>query len=182
MKQKLSLIILVILLCNSLFSCSSMNTGSKDTPITEARAALHNLFTTTPGAAELGKKAKGILIFPEITKAGFIFGGQYGNGILFKDFKFAGRYNSKAASYGLQAGVQKFAYAMFFMTDKDLEYLSKSEGWEVGVGPSLVVVDDGFANSMTTTTAREGVYVFFFEQRGLMAGIGIQGTKISKSN
>jgi lipid-binding SYLF domain-containing protein len=69
---------------------------------------------------------------------------------------------------------------MFFMTDEALAYLKKSKGWEVGVGPSFVVVDEGMAGSLTTTTAKEGIYVFFFDQKGLMAGLGIQGTKIKR--
>jgi lipid-binding SYLF domain-containing protein len=76
--------------------------------------------------------------------------------------------------------VQSFGYAMFFMTDEALAYLKKSKGWEVGVGPSVVVVDEGIARSLTTTTANEGIYVFFFDQKGLMAGLGIQGTKIKR--
>jgi lipid-binding SYLF domain-containing protein len=85
-----------------------------------------------------------------------------------------------AASYGLQAGVQTFGYALFLMNQKALAYLEESAGWEIGVGPSLVVVDKGTAAALTTTTARSDVYAFFFDQRGLMAGIGLQGTKITR--
>jgi lipid-binding SYLF domain-containing protein len=69
---------------------------------------------------------------------------------------------------------------MFFMTDEAVNYMKKSKGWEVGVGPSVVVVDEGMASSLTTTTAKDGIYVFFFDQKGLMAGLGIQGTKIKR--
>lgn len=164
-------------------ACSTNTSGTEskaESKVREARAALQTLYSTTPAAEALSRKAEAVLIFPEITKAGFVVGGQYGNGVLFKKGQVAGYYNSTAASYGLQAGVQKFGYALFFMTKDDLSYLTKSEGWEVGVGPSLTVVDAGFARSFTTTTAREGVYVFFFEQKGLMAGLGVQGTKITK--
>jgi lipid-binding SYLF domain-containing protein len=85
-----------------------------------------------------------------------------------------------AASYGLQAGVQSFGYAMFLMTDKALQYLDKSDGWELGVGPSIVVVDLGKAKSLTTTTLKDDVYAFIFDQKGLMAGLGLQGSKITK--
>ena len=94
--------------------------------------------------------------------------------------KTIGYYNTVAASYGFQAGAQSFGYALFFMTDDALEYLANSEGWEIGVGPSVVVVDEGMAKSLTTTTAKDGVYAFFFGQEGLMAGLGIQGSKISR--
>ncbi len=123
-----------------------------------------------------------MLVFPDVLKAGLIVGGQYGKGALRVDGKTSAYYNTVAASYGLQAGAQSFGYAMFFMTDEALEYLNKSSGWEVGVGPSVVVVDEGVARSLTTTTAKEDVYVFFFDQSGLMAGLGIQGSKITKIN
>jgi lipid-binding SYLF domain-containing protein len=146
----------------------------------DADSALQKLYETTPAAKELSKVAKGILIFPEIVKGGLIVGGQYGEGALRVNEKTTGYYNSVAASYGLQAGIQSFGYALFFMTENALEYLNKSEGWEIGVGPTLVVVDEGVAKSLTTTTAKSDIYAFFFSQQGLMAGIGIQGSKISR--
>jgi sulfatase maturation enzyme AslB (radical SAM superfamily) len=83
---------------------------------------------------------------------------------------------------GLQAGVQAFGYAMFLMTDAALDYLDRSDGWEVGVGPSVVIVDSGMARTLTTTTLQKDVYAFVFDQRGLMAGAGLQGSKITRIN
>ena len=146
----------------------------------EARRGLRDLYASTPAALALSKTAKGVLVFPSITKGGFIVGGQYGDGVLFENNEVKGFYNTAAASFGLQAGIQKFGYALFLMSDSDLKYLRNSEGWEIGVGPTITIVDVGMANSLTTTTARSGVYAFFFEQRGLMAGLGLQGSKITK--
>ena len=142
--------------------------------------AIQKLYARSSAAKELSKVAKATLVFPKIVKGGLIIGGQYGEGALRVGGETHGYYSSAAASYGLQAGVQSFGYAMFFMTDEALEYMKKSDGWEVGVGPSIVVVDEGMAGSLTTTTAKEGIYVFFFDQKGLMAGLGIQGSKIEK--
>lgn len=142
--------------------------------------ALQKLYASTPVAEELSKVARGILVFPEVIKGGLIVGGQYGEGALREEGKTVGYYKTVAASYGLQAGAQKFGYAMFFITESSLTYLDESSGWEVGVGPSIVVVDEGAARSLTTTTAREDIYVFFFGQKGLMAGLGLQGSKISR--
>ena len=146
----------------------------------DAEAALAKLYETTPAAKMLASKATGILIFPNIVKAGFLIGGQYGEGALRKGGNTVGHYNITSASYGLQAGAQSFGYAMFFMTKADLAYLGQSAGWELGVGPSVVAVDAGMAKTLTTTTARAGIYAFIFGQRGLMAGLGLQGSKISK--
>lgn len=145
----------------------------------EARAALSELYSTTPAARHLGESAKAILVFPKIVKAGFVVGAQRGDGTLLAHGKAIGYYRTYSASYGLQAGVQKFGYALFFMTDNDLDYLRRSGGWEIGTGPSVVIVDTGMARTMTTTTLRKGVYAFAFGQKGLMAGLGLQGTKIT---
>jgi len=148
----------------------------------EANAALRTLYAGTPAAKELGAKAKGILVFPSIVKAGFIVGGQYGEGVLLKGGKTVAYYNTVAASYGLQIGAQKFGYALFFMSESAMNYLDKSDGWEIGSGPSIVVLDKGAAGALTTTTTKSEVYAFFFSQKGLMGGLGLQGTKISKLN
>jgi lipid-binding SYLF domain-containing protein len=143
-------------------------------------SALEKLYGKSPLAKELAQGAKGILIFPNIVKGGFILGGQYGEGALRKEGKTVAYYNTVSGSYGLQIGLQKYGYALFFMTDSALGYLDKSDGWEIGVGPSVVIVDEGMAKSMTTTTAKDDVYAFFFDQKGMMAGLGLQGTKITK--
>jgi lipid-binding SYLF domain-containing protein len=142
--------------------------------------AILKLYASSPAAKEISAVAKGMLVFPSIVKGGLIIGGQYGEGALRVGGKTVGYYNTAAASYGLQAGVQSFGYAMIFMTDSALQYLKKSSGWEVGVGPNVTVVDEGIARNLSSTTAKDDVYVFFFDQKGLMAGIGIQGSKITQ--
>jgi lipid-binding SYLF domain-containing protein len=147
---------------------------------TGVSAALEKLYRESPAARTLSETAVGILVFPDVVKGGLVIGGQYGDGALRKGGTTAGYYNTAAVSYGLQAGAQTFGYALFFMTTEALAYLDKSDGWEVGVGPSVVVVDEGMAKSLTTTTAKEGIYAFVFGQKGLMAGVGIQGSKITR--
>jgi lipid-binding SYLF domain-containing protein len=163
-----------------LMAPNSAHAGSAAEIDLDVDSALLKLYEKTPAARELARVAKGILVFPSIIKGGFIVGGQYGEGALRMGDKTEGYYNTAAASYGLQAGAQSFGYALFFMTDKALDYLKKSEGWEIGVGPSIVIVDEGIAGSLTTTTAKSAIYAFFFDQKGLMAGLGLQGSKITK--
>ncbi len=146
----------------------------------DSAAALTVLYDTTPSAKMLAAKAVGLLVFPNVVKAGFLVGAQYGEGALIVKGKTVGYYNITAASYGLQAGVQSFGYALFLMTRPALDYLNKSKGWEIGVGPSVVVVDSGVARTLTTTTMKDDVYAFVFGQKGLMAGVGLQGSKITK--
>ena len=146
----------------------------------EAQAALQSLYAQVPAAKVLGEKARAILVFPSITKAGLVIGGQYGEGALIRGGKTVAYYSTAGASYGLQAGVQKYGYAMMFMTDAAFQALDKVDGFEVGVGPTVVVVDEGVARNATTATMKDDIYAFVFDQKGLMAGIGIQGTKITR--
>jgi lipid-binding SYLF domain-containing protein len=175
--------VLTILLLLS--GCQSFLTGQSSQEVAadidrSVDAALQRLYANTPKARELAKRASGILVFPGVVRAGFIGGAKFGTGALRERGRTSGYYHVVAGSYGLQAGVQSYDYAMFFMTPKALDYLKESQGWEVGSGPTLVVVDTGVANAMTTTTLRSDVYAFISSQKGLMAGLGLQGSKITR--
>jgi lipid-binding SYLF domain-containing protein len=145
-----------------------------------ASSALAALYSQNPAAKALGAKARAVLVFPDIRKGAFIVGAQYGYGALRKGGRTVAYYRTGAASYGFQAGVKQFGYALFFMTDAALNYLNASGGWAIGTGPSLVVVDQGMARSLTTTSMRADVYAFVFDQKGLMGGVGIEGSKITR--
>ncbi len=140
------------------------------------------LIKSNPSAAAIARSAKGVLIFPNIVKAGLVFGGSYGEGIFEEGAagKVDGYYNSVTASWGLQAGAQSYGYVVFLMSRKAMEYIRKSHGWEIGVGPTVVVVDEGVARNLSTSTLKDDAYAFIFDQQGLMAGISIEGTKISR--
>ena len=146
----------------------------------DANASLQQLYASVPAAKALGEKANAILVFPKVTKAGLGVGGQFGEGALLKGGKAVGYYNTAGASIGLQAGAQTYSYALFFMNPNALAQLDKADGFEVGVGPTVVVMDEGKAKTMTTTTTKDDIYAFIFGQKGLMAGLGVQGNKITK--
>ena len=147
-----------------------------------ANASLKQLYASVPQAKSLGQKALAILVFPKVTKAGLGVGGQYGEGALLQKGKAVAYYNTAGASVGLQAGAQQYSYALFFMNANALGQLDKAEGFEVGVGPTVVVVDQGVAKSLTKTTMKDDIYAFIFGQKWLMAGLCIQGNKITKIN
>jgi lipid-binding SYLF domain-containing protein len=146
----------------------------------DSEQALSNLTKSNPLAAKLNGKAKAVLIFPNIVKAGLVFGGAYGEGVLKSGSKVDGYYNSVSGSWGFQAGAQSYGYVVFLMTDKALNQLRDSHGWELGVGPTVVVVDEGVAKNLSTSTLQDDAYAFIFNQQGLMAGVSIEGTKVSK--
>ena len=154
--------------------------GTADELRQNAQAALNNLYAKNPGAKAIGKKAVAVLVFPGIVKAGLGVGGQYGEGVLFKGGKTAGYYNTAGASIGLQAGAQQYGYALFFLSDETLKTLDQAQGFEIGVGPSVVIADEGMAKTTTTTTVQDKIYAFIFDQKGAMAALGLQGNKITK--
>jgi lipid-binding SYLF domain-containing protein len=135
--------------------------------------ALAQLYASNPTAKAIGAKAKGILIFPSIVKAGLGVGGSFGEGELLMHGTVEKNYNSVSATVGPQ---------IFLMTDNAVKYLHESAGWEIGVGPTVVVVDDGVARNLSTSTLKDDAYAFIFDQKGLMAGVALEGTKITKVN
>lgn len=148
----------------------------------ESEQALQKLYRSEPVADAIGRQAKAVLVFPNIVKAGLVFGGSYGEGVLFRKGQPNQYYNSVSGSWGLQAGAQSYGYALFLMNDKAVKYLDRSDGWELGVGPTVVIVDKGIAKNLSTTTLKDDAYAFIFDQQGLMAGIALEGSKISRIN
>lgn len=146
----------------------------------DCRQALQTLYKTEPFAESLSREAKAVLVFPNIVKAGLVFGGSYGEGQLMRGETVIDYYNSVTGSWGLQIGAQSYGYAVFLMTDEAVRYIEESDGWEVGVGPTVVVVDEGVAKNLSSSTLKDDAYAFIFSQQGLMAGISIEGTKISR--
>ena len=171
---------ILILLASNFVSPTAALAATASAINRDATATLTKLYKDNPGAKTLGDKAMAVLVFPSIVKGGFIVAGLYGDGALRKRGKTVAYYRSLAASYGFQAGVQAYGYVLFFMDDASVNYLEKSDGWELGTGPSLVVLDSGFGKNLSTTTLQKGVYALIFDQKGLMGGFGIQGSKITK--
>jgi lipid-binding SYLF domain-containing protein len=68
----------------------------------DGTAALNRLYAHSSKATKLGRSAHAILVFPKIVKAGFVVGGQGGEGVLLVRGKPAGYYKIGAVSFGLQ--------------------------------------------------------------------------------
>jgi hypothetical protein len=164
----------------SIFHSSPIFAQNKATITQQSQQALNQLLKSNADARVLNSKAVAVLVFPNITKAGVMIGGQYGDGVLLSKGKPIAYYNTTGVSYGMQIGAQEYGYAMFFMKQSAINALDSTEGFEVGVGPSVVMVDEGFAKSKTSMNLQDDIYAFIFNQKGLMAGLGIQGNKITK--
>jgi lipid-binding SYLF domain-containing protein len=148
----------------------------------DSREALQKLYAISPAARAAGRNAKAVLVFPKVVKGGFIFGAHYGQGALLAGNRTLGFFSTSAANYGFQIGGQRYAYAVFFMTKDSLKNLSKTGGWEIGTDPNVVLIDTGAGAQLTSTSLGRGVYSFVFNQKGLMAGVSIQGSKITPIN
>jgi len=146
----------------------------------DGQRALQKLEATESKARFLARHARAILVFPHMLKAGFVFGGQTGDGVLLEGGRATGFYNLSGGSWGLQVGGQTFGFALFFMTASSLRYLRDSGGFSVGSGPSIVVVNKGGGAELDTTTITQDVYAIPFNQKGLMADLTLQGTKITR--
>lgn len=181
---RLALPIAALLMTGLVSACTTYGDSAADQSAldTDSVQALNALTRDNPAADALSSQARAVLVFPNMVKAGFGLGGAYGEGELRRNGAVIGRYRSTTASWGLQAGAQSYGYVVYLMTSDAEEYLESSDGWEIGVGPTVVVVDEGMAGNMSSTTLSEDAYAFIFDQQGLMAGISIEGTKISRMN
>ncbi|MCR9079776.1 MAG: lipid-binding SYLF domain-containing protein [Hyphomonadaceae bacterium] len=168
----------------SLGACSTTaNSPASRADISSSSSqALSQLVRENPAAAAISRQSRAVLIFPSIVKAGLVFGGAYGEGELRQGGNTTGYYTSFTGSWGLQAGAQSYGYAVFLMNDNAVQYLEESDGWEIGVGPTVVVVNAGVAENLSSSTLQDDAYAFIFDQKGLMAGVSIEGTKVSRVN
>ncbi len=180
MIHPLKSLILALVIGTYTIVLSSTYAATPDDLNKDANHAMSILVKANPIAADIAKKAKAVLIFPNIVKAGLIFGGAYGEGVLKYGDKLDGYFNSVTASFGWQAGAQSYGYVVFLMNEKAIQYVRDTHGWEIGVGPTVVMVNAGVAKNLSTSSLKEDAYGFIFDQQGLMASLSIEGTKISR--
>lgn len=148
----------------------------------ESQAALQKLYARNDKARRLGPTAQAIIVFPEIVRAGLVLvGAMGGKGALIRpDGTTPEFYETVGFSYGLQAGGQKYGYALFLMDEQAVATLHRKHGWELGSSPTVVVANKGFSRNLSTTTIGKSTAAFFFDQQGLMVGGGLQGAKINR--
>jgi len=132
------------------------------------------------GGAEFLKKANAVLVFPDVIKGGFIVGGEYGKGALRHDGKTMGYYSIASASLGLQAGAQQYTVVMVFMSEEALVKFRDSKGWEAGVDGSVAIAKWGAGTDINTQNFKDPIVGFVLDNKGLMVGISLEGSKISK--
>ena len=145
------------------------------------KAAKDRFVKDVRGAGEYLKIAKGILVMPNITKAGFLVGGQYGTGALQTGGTTVDYYSLAGASFGFQAGAEKFDMIILFITDEALKKFRESKGWEAGVDAEVTMIKAGADVSLETLRSQSPVVGFVIDQKGLMGGVSVKGSKFSKT-
>lgn len=167
----------------ALFSTLFWQSASADSAVeidAKANAALEAFYAHTSAGKELVAKASGMLIFPEVLKAGIGIGGEYGEGVLREQGKSQGYYNVAAASIGFQLGAQIKSEIILFMTPDALADFKSSDGWEAGVDGSVALVTLGAGKTIDTSNIKDPIIGFVFSNKGLMYNLSIEGSKISK--
>ena len=143
-------------------------------------AALNRFYKQVGGAKEFMAQAKAVLVMPNVTKAGFFAGGQYGEGALRIGGKTAGYYNLVAGSFGFTFGAQRMDIIIAFMTDEALQGFRKVDGWEIGIDGNVALITIGAGTRLDTTTARDPIVGFVFDAKGLMADLSLKGAKFTR--
>jgi lipid-binding SYLF domain-containing protein len=143
-------------------------------------AAMNRFYKQVDGAKEFIGQAKAVLVMPNVTKAGFVVGGQYGEGALRVGGKTQAYYNLIAGSYGFTFGAERIDILIAFMTDDALKGFQKVHGWEVGVDGNVALIDVGGGKRLDTTTLRDPVVGFVFDAKGLMVDLSLKGAKFTR--
>jgi lipid-binding SYLF domain-containing protein len=158
----------------------SANAGKRDIINAGVDSTLARLYENVTGSRELVAKARGVLVFPSVISAGFWIGGQYGEGALRVNGQTTGYYSTVAGSFGLQIGAQSKALVFLFMTQEALDKFLHSQGWAAGADATVAVLKVGANGAVDTSTATGPVEAFVLTNGGLMAGVSLEGTKISR--
>ena len=179
MKHKIIIIFLLIISSSTYFFIPAHAASSVEI---DARgdATLKEFYLKVGSGKELAEKAKGVLVFPSVLKAGFWVGGQYGEGALRINGKTSDYYNIAGASFGLQFGVQSKSIILLFMTEDALSGFKNSSGWEAGVDGSVAFVTLGAGGALDTNTLQQPIIGFVFSNKGLMVDVSLKGSKITK--
>lgn len=180
LRRRKLLTVLGLMTTGAALAACSTSEGQRDDLVARSVAARDDLFRQVPAARDIAASSAAYLIFPSVTQAGFIFGGQYGNGVLFKNGQPAGFYNITGGSFGLQAGAQNFSQAYFFTTQEALATFERTRGLELGAGVDFAVASVGASGQISTSTLQKPVIVFVYGQQGLFGGVNVAGQKISE--
>ncbi len=175
--------LMVLTLCalvSGLFISTTSQATTKAEINASVKVAKERFVKEVKGASEYLKVAKGVLVMPNVAKAGFLVGGQYGTGALQVGGKTVSYYNVGGASFGFQAGAEKFDLVIIFVTNEALKKFRNSKGWETGVDAEITMLGAAAEGTLSTLQSQNPVVGFVIDQKGLMGGVSLKGAKFSK--
>ncbi len=175
-------VLTVLLVCAFVFSLPATSSHAKTRGEINAsvKAAINRFKKEIKGGTEYMKGAKGMLVMPNITKAGFVIGGKYGQGALLVNSRTDGYYSLAEGSVGWQIGAEQYDMVILFMTDEVLNKFKRSENWEAGVDAEITLITKGAELSVETLRSQHPIAGFIFGQKGLMGGLSVKGAKFTK--
>lgn len=169
---------MILMIC--LLVSAQAQAASKQEIDSDVQYALQAFYDLNPGNKELASKASGMLIFPNVMKAGFVVGGEYGEGALWINNKPVEYYSIASASVGFQLGAQSRSEIILFMEKSALDNFRAHDGWSFGVDGSVVVVDVGAGKDLNTETTKDPIIAVIFSSKGLMGNLSLEGSKFSR--
>ena len=171
---------LVCMLCSLLGPAAPALAGSKDEIDAKVQQTVGDFYKQTSAGKRLAQKAAGMLVFPQVFKAGIGVGGEYGEGALLVNGKTAAYYSTAAASIGFQLGAQVKSQIILFMSRKVLDRFRNSQGWKAGVDGSVALATLGAGGELSTDTVKQPIIGFIFSNKGLMYNLTFEGAKITR--
>ncbi len=163
-----------------IFVSNPLSAASADEINIKTNASLALFKKEVTGGDDFLKKAEGVLVFPEVIKAGFGIGGEYGEGALRIGNKTVSYYNTVSASIGFQLGAQVKTVILVFLTKAALTDFRNSDGWEAGVDGSVALIELGAGVDINSINYDDPIIGFIISNKGLMYNLTLEGTKISK--
>ncbi len=142
--------------------------------------AMHQFYELNPQHKDLVARAKGVLVFPRITKGGVGIGGEFGEGALRVDGKNVAYYSVSSASVGLTLGLAKRKEVILFMTQDALDKFMNSQGWTIGADTNVAVLSMGAGGQYDSKTLQRPILGFVFGEKGLLGDVSLEGSKITK--
>jgi lipid-binding SYLF domain-containing protein len=160
---------------------SAVSFGATSAEIDErVHVAMHQFYELNPQHKDLVARAKGVLVFPRITKGGVGVGGEFGEGALRIDGKDVAYYSVSSASVGLTLGLAKHKEVILFMTQESLDKFTNSHGWTVGADTNVAVLSKGAGGDYDSKTLQRPILGFVFGEKGLIGDVSLEGAKITK--
>ena len=174
-------VIFIFILLSIVFAGKAVAASKEEIDI-EVAASLEKFQLEVSGAKKFLEKAEGVLVFPDVVKAGFGIGGEYGEGALQIKGKTVDYYNTASASIGFQLGAQFKTVILVFLKKDALDKFRNSSGWEAGVDGSVALIELGVGKDINTVNISDPIVGFVFSNKGLMYNLTLEGSKITRLN